>query len=222
MKAKDLKILRKKLAKASKLDTNRLEGVDTDLLHLNIPKRSDDAAAAEKPETTLSIEYASSVDLSDTRFKQCLDLFEKNMAEQYLRSSWGLDMKAKEDELRHEKARYLLLIPDDEIDELAGFVHFRYDYDDQEHPSYGVIYVFEIQIDESYQRRGLGKKVMDLVEALTLQAELDKVMLTVFKANESAMKFYLGLDYTLDMSTPSKWNHPADYEILSKAVTKKK
>jgi ribosomal protein S18 acetylase RimI-like enzyme len=220
MKAKDLKILRKKLAKANKLDTNPLEGIATDLLHLIIPKRSDDAA--EKPETTLSIQYNSSVDLSDTRFKQCLDLFENNMGEQYSKSSWGLDMKAKEDELRHEKARYLLLIPDDESDELAGFVHFRFTYDDEEGPSYGVIYVFEIQIDESYQRRGLGKKVMDLVEALTLQAELYKVMLTVFKANESAMKFYLGpCRFTCDESSPSKWNHPADYEILSKAVTKK-
>ena len=221
MKAKDLKILRKKLAKANKLDTNPLEGIATDLLHPNIPNRSDDATA-EKPQTTLSIQYNSSVDLSDTRFKQCLDLFENNMGEQYRKSSWGLDMKAKEDELRHEKARYLLLIPDDENDKLAGFVHLRYTYDDEEGPSYGVIYVFEIQIDESYQRRGLGKKVMDLVEALTLQTELDKVMLTVFRANESAMKFYLGLDYSIDESSPSKWNHPADYEILSKAVTKKK
>jgi ribosomal protein S18 acetylase RimI-like enzyme len=221
MKAKDLKILRKKLAKANKLDTNPLEGVATDLLHFSLPKRSDDAAV-EKPETALSIQYTSSVDLSDTRFKQCLDLFETNMGEQYRKSSWGLDMKAKEDELRHEKARYLLLTPDDESDELAGFMHFRYDYDDEESPAYGVIYVFEIQIDESYQRRGLGKKVMDLVEALTLQSELEKVMLTVFKANESAMKFYLGLDYSIDESSPSKWNNPADYEILSKAVTKKK
>jgi ribosomal protein S18 acetylase RimI-like enzyme len=177
-----------------------------------------DAVYAKGPP---SIQYNSSVDLSDTRFKQCLDLFENNMGEQYRKSSWGLDMKAKEDELRHEEARYLLLIPDDESDELAGFVHFRYTYDDEEGPSYGVIYVFEIQIDESYQRRGLGKKVMDLVEKLTLQVELDKVMLTVFKANESATKFYLGLDYSIDESSPSKWNQPADYEILSKAVTKK-
>jgi hypothetical protein len=122
MKAKDLKILRKKLAKANKVDNNPLVELPSDMVQIKTSKSG----------TTFQVEYMSSENLSKTPFfKQCCGLFEKNMGELYKKSSWGLDMKEKEEELLNSNARYLLIRPDNDISALAGFVHFRYTYDDE-------------------------------------------------------------------------------------------
>ena len=92
------------------------------------------------------------------------------------------------------------------------------DYDDEDEPSEGVLYVYELQIRESFRRIGLGKKVMALLEQLCRDIELPKVMLTVFKSNQPALYFYQGLDYKADGICPSQHGVLADYEILSKAV----
>ena len=210
MKAKDLKILRKKLAKASKVDNNPLVGLSKDMVEIK---------SSSKNDQTFQVEYMPSEKLAKSAFfDKCSALFEKNMGELYKNSSWGLDMKEKKEELSHSNARYLLIHPSHDASELAGFVHFRYTYDDEEAPTEGVVYVYEIQIDEKYQRLGLGKKIMTIIETLTINAELGRIMLTVFKKNESAMNFYRGINYDVDETSPSMHNEPADYEILSKKM----
>jgi N-alpha-acetyltransferase 40 len=91
----------------------------------------------------------------------------------------------------------------------------------QEAPTEGVVYVYEIQIDKKYQRLGLGKKIMDIIETITSLAGLGRIMLTVFKANECAVEFYRRIDYSVDETSPSLHNEPADYEILSKKLVVK-
>jgi ribosomal protein S18 acetylase RimI-like enzyme len=207
MKAKDLKILRKKLTKLNKIDYDPLAELPKDVFSIGSQNDGD----------ALKIRFSPSSGLSTTDFESILALFIRNMGGMYMESSWGLETDKKSEELKHASARYLLV--EGANGQLAGFVHFRFDYDDEETPSQGVLYVYEIQIDESYRRQGLGKKLMHISERIAIKSEVSKVMLTVFKKNKEAMGFYKSLDYEIDESSPSKHNEPADYEILSKSAT---
>jgi N-alpha-acetyltransferase 40 len=227
MKAKELKILRKRLA--------RVNQADYDVLRNSVPQESltipivtssaegssetDDSPPSSSSTKTLSLTYAPSRKISDSQLNECLDLFRTNMAELYEASSWGLDMEEKAHELRHDKARFLLLVNNDTDDDgskkkLAAFVHFRFEYDDEDSPTCAVLYVYEIQIDGTYRRHGIGCRLMRIVEAIAAKEEMSKTVLTVFRTNQGAMRFYRKLGYAIDDSNPSD----ADYDILSRAV----
>jgi ribosomal protein S18 acetylase RimI-like enzyme len=207
MKAKDLKILRKTLAKLNKVDHDPLA---------ELPKALFSIPSKQAGDEGLKVRFAPSSRLSPSEFESILALFMDNMGEMYKESSWGLETEEKTEELKHPNARFLLV--DDASGRLAGFVHFRFDYDDCDAPSQGVLYVYEIQIGELFRRQGLGKTLMQISERIASKAQLSKVMLTVFKKNQAAMDFYKGLAYEIDESSPSKHNEPADYEILSRRV----
>jgi len=219
VKSKVLKQLRKKLEKADRLD-NPLEAIKArkeGKAHCGYELQTDDAAASSR----LLLQYKSSIDPTDTLLKQCVDLFERNMGDLYRGSSWGLDLKEKAEELQHRKARFLFVFPSDEnpVQELAAFVHFRFEFDDDDEPEYAVLYLYEIQVEAAYRRKGLGQQLMSTLEAVAQSTAMQKVMLTVFKKNDTAMQFYTQkLDYVIDESSPSKHGRQEDYEILSKAI----
>jgi N-alpha-acetyltransferase 40 len=188
-------------------------------------------------------------------FEQVVKLFQDNMSDQYKKSSWGLDLQTKKDELSHFRARFLILLAtttSNDVEEgedgeqqkqrlqpsqqqqsqheLAGFCHYRWEYDDDDdEPSSVVLYVYELQISKTWRRRGLGGRLMNVIEILVNQnpvlndspdTKKKKVMLTVFKSNISAMEFYMKrLHYQVDEISPSQHGLLSeDYEILSKDV----
>ncbi|KAL7535661.1 hypothetical protein ACHAWF_005228 [Thalassiosira exigua] len=177
--------------------------------------------------------------------KQCLELFEANMGEMYRSSSWGLDMEEKERELRHAGARFLVALAferddsggdedgaehprsdsaGDEYDACAvlGFAHFRHEVDEDATPRVPVTYVYELQVRPSHQKLGLGKRLMTLIELMALRMGMRKVMLTVFRANDAAMKFYEKRKYQVDECSPSNFDgeesENCEYEIMSKPL----
>jgi hypothetical protein len=80
-----------------------------------------------------------------------LSLLERNMAEQYRAASpdsW--DPVAKEAEMFSSASRYLVLRSKEEH---VAFSHFRFDMDLGE----DVLYCYEIQIEERWQRKGIGR-----------------------------------------------------------------
>ena len=89
-----------------------------------------------------------------------------------------------------------------------------------------VEYLLQIQIDEEFQRKGLGKFMMQVLEMLAFKADMRKIMLTVLKHNDSAVKFFKALlKFEIDETNPAEdvqWNEKyndieqIDYEILSK------
>lgn len=222
MKSKDLKLMRKKLAKANKEDYNPCSKLLVDSsskLKENDPSSNEDDKASSSTKSFSIQYYKSGTDLSAAKFQQILKLFEDNMGDLYRNSSWDLNMEEKESELRHTTARYLLIIDDCEEDNnLAGFVHYRFEADDEEYPTQPVLYLYEIQISSKYQRQGLGKKLMSVIEQIGQEAEMPKIVLTVFKANKEAMEFYVEkLNYDIDETSPSNHGQTnADYEILSR------
>lgn len=209
MKSKDLKILRKKITKLNRLDFNPILKFSEEDLTLNLAKADADA------ESSLQIEFVPSNSLEENRLKECLSLFEENMGDLYRKSSWGLNMDEKSKELQHENARFLLLLTN--ANELGGFVHFRFEYDDDEKPSRGVFYLYEIQISAKFRSQGIGTKVMGLIESIAIDVELPHVMLTVFRQSRAA-KFYEDLKYAIDETDPSNYNEVVDYQILSRSL----
>lgn len=164
--------------------------------------------------------------LKDCVLESCLALFQANMAELYKQSSWGLNIHEKREELKHCHARFLIVksCKDDSNNEgndqekVLAFSHFRFEVDDEDNPSQEVLYLYEIQIDSSLQRNGLGKRLMDIIERIAQEMKMRKVVLTVFKHNQNAMRFYERLNYMIDDTSPSQFGEHADYEILSKVV----
>jgi GNAT superfamily N-acetyltransferase len=221
VKSKVLKQLRKKVDKADRLE-NPLSLIDKEKSSLNFDvELSKEDTEQNVTLRNLSVECVSSADVSDDFLKQLLNLFERNMGDFYRKSTWGLDMVKKTEELQHRKARFLKAFSSDENNDkkLASFAHFRFDYDDEEEPTCTVLYIYEIQVETAYRRKGLGRRLMAIMESIARQTEMEKVVLTVFKVNESAMNFYINsLGYSIDSFSPSKSGEPADYEILSKSI----
>ena len=125
MKAKELKILRKKIDKADRLP-NPLEAlVERSLANdaYSLTKQNEDDEN-NRPNslyqllpnnfdntnrTKFSIQWANSHKDIPLLFPQTVSLFEANMASLYEASSWGLDLEAKTEELQHRKARFLVV-----------------------------------------------------------------------------------------------------------------
>ena len=191
-----------------------------------------------------TIQYiASPLSLSSNMLEQCLELFEINMGEMYKQSKWGLDMEAKRKELEHKDARFLVVLPSDtsiksselvpaEEDQhksdnntnpeqqVLGFAHFRYEPDDEDHPKIPTTYLYELQVHPTVQGHGLGKKLMTLIELISIKLQIKKILLTVFYMNKGAMSFYKKNKYDIDECSPSNFEggEDCDYEILSKQL----
>jgi ribosomal protein S18 acetylase RimI-like enzyme len=103
--------------------------------------------------------------------------------------------------------------------EPVGFVSFRYTTGDDDHAP--LLYVYELQLESSVHRQGLGKHLMSLVELLAWKCQLLRVVLTVFARNEPAMRLYTRtLHYDLDDTDPSLHDERAPYSILAKRSPK--
>jgi ribosomal protein S18 acetylase RimI-like enzyme len=249
VKSKQLKILRKKFEKANKAGFDLPQqpwGRDDDhgggwpaTIRIsnncnNKKDKNDDENENEGPHpsedtATMTLHSWSSQQFfastsNGHRFQECLDLFQVNMGDYYRNSSWGLNLEEKRTEWTHTNARFLVLLsksskqPDNDM-VVVGFCHYRFDYNDETDPTEVVLYVYELQIQDQYKRQGLGRYLMTLLEQLARSMDITKVMLTVFRANHGAMRFYHDiLHYSIDDSSPSKHKEFADYEILSKQV----
>jgi ribosomal protein S18 acetylase RimI-like enzyme len=216
VKAKDLKLMRKKLQKSDRLVGDPLKDCSFPEPLVSIFRTPDEK---DKEEAGFLLNYMLGANVSDELLEELVGLFEQNMGDFYRNSSWGLDLAEKAEELRHRRSRHLHVYSAKGEKELAAFVHFRFDYDDDEAPSRVVLYLYEIQVNEAYRRQGLGRKLMEMMEYIATTAGLDRILLTVFKQNEAAMNFYIkSLCYAVDESSPSQFGESADFEILTKVL----
>jgi len=157
-----------------------------------------------------------------------MDLTTKNMKCLYECSQLGWNESKKRKEMLDDRAWYLIArksieATDDKEkgEELIGFAHFRFDmdYDDE------VLYIYEIQLEESVKRKGLGRFMMQLLELLAFKMDMRKIMLTCLKSceDESTQKFFKdALKYGKDETCPKDTVYQQyDYEILSKPNKRK-
>lgn len=82
------------------------------------------------------------------------------------------------------------------------------------------MYCYEIQLRDRYRGRSIGRCLMNLLSLIAKDSKISSVMLTVFKFNERALRFFQNLGFSKDESDPSnfKGNPQVDYLIMSKNV----
>ncbi|XP_059475961.1 N-alpha-acetyltransferase 40 [Neocloeon triangulifer] len=185
---------------------------------LNAAKKQDDPMANLQPFSKFSkdgldvtISFSKVDDLDEIAKEKVLDLMRTNMKETYESCDWGWNEKEKYDELFDEDARYILAKGDD--GSLVAFSHFRFDFDEGR----PVLYCYELQLSETARRKGLGRRMMQILEMFAWQANMERVVLTILKNNPGAKSFFLSMKYELDETNPEDDDEETFcYEILSK------
>ena len=138
-------------------------------------------------------------------------------------ASWGWSDKGKRSELKESNALFLLAyVVDPETktrqSQPIAFSHFRFDYEALKKTN--ELYMYEIHLEEAWRGQGLGKFMMQTLEFLGIKFGMDYLMMTVFKANDKAMHFYMdNLKYKIDSTSPSKnLEFEEPHELLSKPL----
>ena len=138
VKSKELKVMRKKIDKADKVDP--LSVIKT--MPADLPFAVPTAPATNDDNKSFDLQALSSTELSQENLQTLLNIFEANMGEMYRISTWGLNLEEKAEELRHRKARFLLIWSRGGEEEstsrkIAAFVHFRFCFE-YVHSRYGL------------------------------------------------------------------------------------
>jgi N-alpha-acetyltransferase 40 len=161
-------------------------------------------AAIKRKAVGLDVElkYMHAQQMSRSLFLWAFQLLKGNMREMYDRcKDWGWEDKVKSNELQDLDARYIFAF-DRSSQKPVGFVHLRYIV---EQDMMRQLYVYEIQVEKHMTGKGLGSELMKLVEKIAWKFNFHRVMLTVFKDNEGAIRFYAKLGYAIDASDPSNF-----------------
>ena len=171
------------------------------------------------PDPQYQLKFRKSNELTPRERSQMMNIFTLNMEELYLNSGWGWDIAAKQKEIFHITSRFLYLTipnPNGKEDQVVGYVMFRFEWDDEEEPEHPVIFVYELQVSSSFQHKGIGKYLMQLLNGVSTTCRMWKIMLTCFKENTTALKFYYSIGYNIDVNSPSRCGYEEEtYEILS-------
>lgn len=173
---------------------------------------------------------ARSEQVPDKLYTRLMTLFESLMRTMYENSSWGWNAEEKLGEFKHSRTRILIVtqsdnsdppttvvsdsLPDEENETIVGFMNFRFETGANKEEC--ALYVYELHVDVEHQRQGLGEELMRMAKVLAHEFKMDKIMLTVFRFNEPASKFYNKLKFAEDKSSPAK--NEADYMILSSKI----
>ncbi|XP_045776682.1 N-alpha-acetyltransferase 40 isoform X3 [Maniola jurtina] len=118
-----------------------------------------------------------------------ISLTERNMKRLYETCAWGWNKERKVEEMTDDAAWYLIARNNDNI--LQAFSHFRFDMDFGE----PVLYCYEVQIEEGGRRKGLGQRVMQVLERLARATHMRCVRLTALTHNPSAAAFFKACGY---------------------------
>ncbi|KAL8283095.1 hypothetical protein RQP46_005873 [Phenoliferia psychrophenolica] len=147
-------------------------------------------------------------------------LFELNMKAMFEASTAGYDRDDKFRELFHPDSRFVIAREEgDGVDEKAiAFAMFRFDTEQTAGDRHAeVLYCYEVQVSEAGRGRGVGTLLVEVLARLGKEWAMEKVMLTVFKANDGALALYRKTGFLEDEISPGACGHPnEDYEILSR------
>ncbi|KAF2218928.1 acyl-CoA N-acyltransferase, partial [Elsinoe ampelina] len=166
--------------------------------------------------------------LSDVDLEACLALVEQTSSKDYAASAMGWHKGRKRREMRDRDMRYFIVRNEtsqgtqagENTGSVTGFLSFMLTHED----GLPVIYVYEIHLKPPIRKTGVGRHLMDVVERIGESVGVHKSMLTVFRSNDKAVKWYERLGYTVDEYSPPDKKlrgdkvKQADYLILSKTL----
>ncbi|PFH54539.1 hypothetical protein AMATHDRAFT_135022, partial [Amanita thiersii Skay4041] len=156
----------------------------------------------------ISVVHAS--ELGDHDRESIWSIFETNMHDAYINSSFGWEPEHKIKELFHPLSRFLLV----SRERIVAYCMLRFEVEESE----AIVYCYEVQVSPAIQRMGLGKRLMQLVLQIATVWHMDRIMLTVFKSNKGAFELYRGLGFRVDETSPGQCGEEVEYEILSRDV----
>ncbi|KAI0094735.1 acyl-CoA N-acyltransferase [Irpex rosettiformis] len=187
-------------------------------------KQANEATAAQ-----LARDLPSTVCLKDTNFNAELkrtpqlsseerrviwDIIDTNMRDLASGSSMGWDVQEKKNELFDPVTSRFIVVrcsepSPDNVDIIKAFVMFKFDY--------------EVQVAESWRRYGIGRFLVDQIIQIARRFKMQKVLLTVLKANKGASRFYTSMGFSKDETSPDyvpegatdEDVEPCDYDIMS-------
>ncbi|KAK5097790.1 N alpha-acetyl-transferase [Lithohypha guttulata] len=135
----------------------------------------------------------------------CFDLVEESSADDYKASEIKWSSAKKRKEMLLPDMKYLVVHQRSGSEyrtapgtSICAFVSFMITYED----GYEVIYVYEIHLERHLRGQGVGTVLMQMVESVGRNAWVEKCMLTVFKANQKALKWYKHCGYQIDDFSP--------------------
>lgn len=179
-----------------------------------------------------SLQVRASTELSAGEFEACFGLVRETSGADYGASSVGWRSGEKKREMRLRDLRYVLLVRAQEREQeqggggensgekVCGFLSFMLTWED----GVEVVYCYEIHLEECVRGKGVGGRLMGVLEEVGRRAGVQKAMLTVFRRNEGAVGFYEGLGYGVDEYSPKPKRlrngvvKEVDYLILSKSL----
>lgn len=185
--------------------------------------------ARDDREGDLKVSMADSRSLEEPDFLLCFGLIESTSLSDYRLSEKGWHPREKEKEMRLPDLKYILLkraittsavARAVEIDMLDGFLSFMITYEDGKE----VVYCYEVHLGKTVRGLGAGKYLVETMEEIGRNVGVEKSMLTVFKSNEGALRFYERLGYAVDEYSPGPRRlrngtvKEASYLILSKSL----
>lgn len=153
----------------------------------------------------------------------------------YNASSQGWDDENKLEEMKDDDMRYLIVrlndghppppdqqwSKDSKLDRsVIGFLSFMITQEEDQN----VVYIYEIHISDHFRACGLGRHLFSMVEHIGDVTGMEKAMLTVFKRNTHARRWYDSRGYGVDDISPRPRklrggrSIEPDYEILSKRL----
>ena len=168
------------------------------------------------------IQFTTACDINDKDLKACFNLIEMTSKEDYKSSSIGWSPTKKRAEMKLLDMKYLLLTTKEASNDydIEGFLSFMLTYED----AIPVVYCYEVHLERRLQGRGVGSKLMSMMEGVGRQAGMKKSMLTVFVRNAEVRAWYERRGYKIDEFSPGpmrlrggKVKEP-DYVILSKPL----
>uniref|UniRef100_A0A3B0MS73 N-alpha-acetyltransferase 40 n=1 Tax=Theileria annulata TaxID=5874 RepID=A0A3B0MS73_THEAN len=122
-------------------------------------------------------------------FNEFFALTRSNMKHLYNISKFngGWNDRRKSSEIKYHKTHIIALFSKDS---LIGFTSYRFIVMRENQDPAPVLYVYELQIKDSYRSRGLGRFFISLLELVARSARCKKLMCTVLTANDRALSFY--------------------------------
>ncbi|KAG1465781.1 hypothetical protein G6F46_000007 [Rhizopus delemar] len=172
----------------------------------------------------VTIDYYSGNDLPPHLRDWTFNLVKSNLYDMYNNSKEGWSDEGKKREMLAPEARYLIARSSADPNDLKGFLLFQMVQEEtmDDDVMANCAYCYEIQLTTDARNQGLGEFLMNLLSCIGSYWKMDKVMLTVFKANKDAFRFYVEkLGFKLDEISPGaclpKYKAKLfDYELLSK------
>ncbi|KAH7883653.1 acyl-CoA N-acyltransferase [Phlebopus sp. FC_14] len=170
-----------------------------------------------------SFSLKTSADLVDDQREQMWNMFEENMYKFYETSSFGWDPQMKKAEMFDQLSRFIIVCHKDSCvtgqgSYIVAYTIFRFDAEEGQ----DVVYCYELQVSKDARRCGLGKRLTQMLQEIGTKWGMEKLMLTVFRANDSALCFYESIGFAVDETSPdftgsSGYSQEVafDYSILS-------